>query len=167
MFVRKYRVERCTAGRAHTAQVSVLVIAALLLGSCERWALDKQMTELCRKDGGLRVYQQMVVSHEELATLKRGLVNRGTFTDKIELPYRFDSETQVLVGEHADAQRGQGQLRRIREAIYRRSDGKLLAEEISYDRSGGDWITLGFQPSGNYCPAPRKGVFAATFVEKP
>lgn len=143
----------------------MLAIVALpaILSGCERWTLDSQMDEWCKKDGGVKVYERVELSPSDFSSI-RDRLSKGSSPSSGG--YRFASEVQILVGKSANAQAGQGQVRRIREAIYREEDGKLLGEEIAYDRSGGDWVTFGFQPSSSYCPLPRVGIFNAIFSEK-
>ena len=37
---------------------------AILLSGCEKFALDRQMEELCKKDGGVKVYETVTLPPE-------------------------------------------------------------------------------------------------------
>ncbi len=138
------------------AGTALVVLLALGMSGCERWRLDQQMDVLCKQDGGIKVYETVTLPASEFSNVGQPLARyaqQATATeDRLGPDYRFVLNREALVGPQANAQKGEGQLMRIHNAIYRRSDGRLLGEQIWYSRSGGDWFTFGFQPSGKSCP---------------
>ena len=123
------------------------------------------MEELCKKDGGTKVYEKVILPTAEFEALRKSATTADSSEDHYGSNYRYLSKLEVLVGLHANAQKGEGQITRWHQAIYRRADGRLLGESVLYDRSGGDGFTFGFQPSGNYCPKPRVGLYSSVFLE--
>ena len=150
---------------------ALLTLAALTtaLGGCERWALDRQMEELCKKDGGIKVYETVTLPASDLSNIGQPLARyQQTAKSEEELfgpDYKYVVKRDFIVGPHARADRGEGQLTRWHQAIYRRSDGRLLGEAVRYNRSGGDGFTFGFQPSGKNCPEDRIGLELHIFVK--
>ena len=162
-------------GRAVNS-VRVAFSIALVMGSlltlvgCERWALDRRMEELCKKDGGVKVYETVTLPASEFSDtgqpLARYIPLAKSDADYLGPDYRYVQEREVLIGMTANAEKGEGRLSRWYLAIYRRSDGRLLGESISYGRTGGDGLTFGFQPSGDHCPKPRNDLVKSVFVKE-
>ena len=142
------------------------VIALVFLSGCERWALDRQMEELCKKDGGIKVYEKVRDSKMEFsngAPFYRH-ISPGWPQDEYYGPdYKYVVTREILFGKDADIERGEGRLTRTYAALYRRADERLLGESISYGRGGGDFFTFGFEPSGNACPLPRVDLASSVF----
>lgn len=125
----------------------------LLLAGCERNTLDRQMEELCKKDGGVKVYETVTLSAREFEELRQYPLTAKSPADFYGPQYRAVSTKEALVGKNARAGTGEGQLSRLYWAIYRRADDRLLGEEVRYLRVGGDLLTfIGFQPSSASCP---------------
>ena len=147
-------------GEAVRGVLSMVLVAAasLVLAGCERWALDRQMEELCKKDGGVKVYETVTLPASEFSNtgqpLARYIPLAKTDAEYLGPDYRYVRKREVLSGQHANAEKGEGQLTRWHHSIYRLSDERLLGESVSYARAGGDGVTFGFQPSGKSCPAP-------------
>lgn len=139
------------------------------LGGCERWALDRQMEELCQKDGGIKVYETVTLPASDFSNIGQPLARyQQTARTEEELfgpDYKYVVKRDFILGPYARADRGEGQLTRWHQAIYRRSDGRLLGEAVRYNRSGGDGFTYGFQPSGKNCPDVRTGLELQIFVK--
>lgn len=55
------RLNALNISRAAKRATFLVTLAGLtvVLGGCERWALDRQMEEMCRKDGGVKVYEKV------------------------------------------------------------------------------------------------------------
>ena len=153
--------------------VVAMPLAAILLFTlvgCERYALDRQMEELCKKDGGVKVYETVALppgyfEHDGRLRVSQpmafGPKSNGEETQFQRVgddEYRIVSKKSYLVGKDADPTKGQGSLARRHTAVYRWSDKHLLGESIEYWRGGGDGFTFGFQPSGNFCPQPRTDI---------
>ena len=123
------------------------------------------MEELCKKDGGVKVYETVTLPPNQFETLKSYATTARATEDYYGPNYRFVSKREILVGRDAKAETGEGQLARLYWAIFRRSDNRLLGEQIEYRRNGGDAFTFGFQPSSNSCPRVDRGVAGAVFIK--
>jgi hypothetical protein len=143
-------------------------LALLLLAGCERWVLDRQMEEMCSKDGGIKVYERVALPASEFNNLGQPLAKYGRlakrFEEQLGPQYRYVLQQTVVAGRpDADPERGEGRVTRMHESVFRRADGKLLGEYTWYDRGGGDGITFGFQPSGKSCPKPAVSLVNSIF----
>ena len=159
------------------AAVSAGLAVSGLVG-CERGELDRQMEVMCKKDGGIKVYETVTLPasyFDETGSLKLGRsmpwgVNKVGIKSHFyrigEDEYRYIvTVTQVAGRPNADATRGEGLLNRWQTVVLRTSDSRRLGESISFDRGGGDGITFGFQPSGDYCPKPRLDLTQSIFMK--
>lgn len=142
-----------------------LIIAAASLAGCERYALDRQMEELCKRDGGIKVYETVTLSPAEYEVVFNHVVKATTQEDYYGPAYRYVREQAVLIGRGNDPEKGRGLLFRWHAAIFRRSDNRLLGEYISYGRSGGDGFTFGFHPSSKSCPRLDRGLAHSVFIK--
>ena len=144
-----------------------VALASLILAGCERWALDRQMEALCKKDGGVKVYETVTLPASEFSDtgqpLARYIPLAKTDAEYLGPDYRYVRKREVLSGQNANAEKGEGQLTRWHHSIYRLSDERLLGESVSYARAGGDGVTFGFQPSGKSCPAPSLDLAKSVF----
>ncbi len=147
--------------------VATMLAAAflLLLAGCERNTLDRQMEELCKKDGGVKVYETVKLPASELETIWQYASTAKSRVDYYGPEYRAVSTREVLIGKDARAETGEGRLARLYWAIYRRSDDRLLGEQVEYRRNAGDPFTFGFQPSSAYCPQVERGLARSIFVK--
>lgn len=110
---------------------AIVTLAGLLwLAQGATWQADKQVRELCAKDGGVRVYETVTLPAERFD--KWGNVNisnkqHAKPTDE----YYFESVDQYL-------RLGNPKILKMTTRMVRRSDGKILGESVRYARSGGD-----------------------------
>lgn len=118
--------------------------------------VDYKIDQLCAKDGGLHVYEreEMPKAVARIAPGKSLLkVGDTHYVDapSVEIP---DSSLGSVSAITRDAIQ-----------LYRVSDGKLLAENISYVRTGGNFLGL-YHPSVYRCPAEwaKVSVVPAVFV---
>lgn len=141
--------------------ISALFVTQLV--GCEAGRLDQQMEELCKKDGGVKVYEAVKVpaewldfaGHPSVKTFPRQNVGGGISRQSVAGLYLIEKQNQVIKSRSND-DRGlyvKGRLNRSRIIVLRISDNKILGEEVSYGRSGGD-VSLGHS-SSNSCPSPR------------
>jgi hypothetical protein len=153
--------------RAAVAMPLVALVAVPLAG-CERWTLDRQMEELCRRDGGVKVYEKVILppsDFDKFGTPMGRYLNPDTPLDERLGPqYRYVEKNEILVDKNAKGDRGKGRLDRWYFAVYRRADDKLLGEKVSYQRGGGDLFTLGSEPSHKACPSPSPDLAQSIFV---
>ncbi|MCU7937650.1 MAG: hypothetical protein KZQ99_22845 [Candidatus Thiodiazotropha sp. (ex Dulcina madagascariensis)] len=96
---------------------------------------DAQVREMCAKDGGITVYETVELPAEMFN--RWGQINFFKPTggeDALGTEYKYISSTLFLKrGEHFEVS-----ILRHQRQIYRRSDNKLLGEQVSYSRRGGD-----------------------------
>jgi hypothetical protein len=148
----------------------------LILSGCERWALDKQMEELCKKDGGVKVYEQVkvptgwldVAGRPNLKVFPTRDVGGGMSRQVLADQYVIETRRQDIKRASNDDPGfyTEGRLSRYAIVVRRVADNKTLGEEVSYGRSGGD-LSLG-HPSYRSCPDPRPipDVIQSVFVKE-
>lgn len=120
---------------------AMVTLAGLLwLAEGEKWQADRQVRELCAKDGGVKVYEVVMLPEEKFD--KWGNVN---------IPARQaakSSDEYYSEFEDLYLQQGRPNLLRIRTWIIRKSDGKVLGESIRYVRTRGElpgpWVGKSF-----------------------
>jgi hypothetical protein len=104
---------------------------------------DSKVRELCEKDGGITVYETVVLPAERFT--KRGSVRiLEKSLAKPDDEYYYESSRTLI-------KKGNPQMWRSHTKVYRSSDEKLLGETISYARRGGD-IPGPWHPSSFRCP---------------
>lgn len=162
--------DRSRAARRVTLLATLAGLTAVL-GGCERWALDRQMEELCKKDGGLKVYETVTLPTSDFSNIGEPLAryqqSARSAEEYLGPEYKYIRNIEFLVGKDANALRGEGQLMRTYYAIYRRADGRLLGEAVEYHRGGGDGsFGFGAQPSGDRCPKTSIGLITSVFVRE-
>jgi hypothetical protein len=159
---------RVSDWQKRAAGAALIALLALANGGCERWRLDQQMELLCKKDGGIKVYETVTLPASEFGPggepLFRHRVPGMAREDILGPVYRYGSSREILVGS-AQPEQGSGQLLRLHWTIHRRSDNKLLGEQTEYRRSGGDLFTFGFQPSNASCPRVKRDVEQLVFIK--
>ena len=136
--------------------LTILLAAAFLLAGCEKARLDQQVKELCVKDGGIKVYETVKLPAERFD--QWGMVKPYDPTQKenalgVEYLYRSDDYFY---------RKGNPSMVRYRHQVFRRSDGKLLGETISYGRGGGD-MPGPWEPSSYHCPPTSESSEIALF----
>ena len=125
----------------------LIVGVSLVVCGCDKAQLDDEVDRLCRMDGGIRVYETVRLPEDMVD--QRGVV----FPKFVGLPsdngrygpnFIVTVERKILVSGNPD-------LYRTHIKVIRRSDGKLLGEDVSYTRRGGD-IPGPWHPSHHSCP---------------
>ena len=129
----------------------IWVTAIFFLSGCEKFALDREMAALCKKDGGVKVYEAIKLPgsmFDQWGDPFPGWRGRS-HEQRLGADYLYSIEVVFL--KLGDPLKGEGRLDKRIERIFRRSDGKLVGEAISYGRSGGDFIAYA-HPSSTHCP---------------
>jgi hypothetical protein len=119
-------------------------IVGLLLAGCEKARLDDEVRRLCAKDGGIKVYEVVVLP-----------LSRFDQYGAIRIPSKEDAKSTdefYYVSETTYLRSGDPEMWRTRHQIVRAKNGKLLGERISYSRRGGD-IPGSWHESSFGCPA--------------
>lgn len=145
----------------------ILAVVLLPLTGCEKYALDRQMEELCRKDGGIKVYETVKLPpsmFDQWGDPFPGWRGRK-LEDRLGPDYRYVVETVYL--KQGDPLKGEGRLSRHITRIVRLSDNKLMGEAVSYGRSGGDFIAYA-HPTSKSCPVEQSesDLIRAVFLKK-
>jgi len=119
----------------------------MLISGCEKVWLDAQLEEYCAKDGGVKVYEKVVLPPEKFDRLGAITFYRPTQGENALGPeYLFKEQKSYYRKGNPEAWRNHYQ-------VIRRSDRKLLGESISYSRRGGDGaIPLPMHDSSFGCP---------------
>lgn len=155
-------------GLVATSLAAILLVS---LGGCgSKYASDKEMQALCAKDGGMKVYETVVLPASEFSRygepLDRYRLGNPNPEDRLGPDYRWIEQTEFL--KRGDTLKGEVQLIRGIQKISRRSDGKLLGESIEYGRSGGDLyvsLLLGLHPSSSSCPTGQGSLVQTIFIQ--
>lgn len=104
---------------------------------------DAQVNRLCKKDGGIKVYETVKLPTERFDNYG----NIGVRSKEYAKPtdeYYFEAEDQYL-------RKGDSILIKATTQVIRRSDGKVLGESTRYGRGGGD-LPGPWHPSSFDCP---------------
>ena len=140
----------------------------LLLAGCERSALDQRMEELCKVDGGVKVFEQVPLPasdfDQEGTPLSRYWLDASPVRSDTRLgpDYRYVFKREVLkAGEPLS---GSGELVKRIEQVYRKADNRLLGTAVTYGRRGGDLIVLG-HPSSRTCPQQIPDLLKSIFIQ--
>jgi hypothetical protein len=143
-----------------TATVFSTLLAATLAG-CEKYELDRQMEALCKKDGGVMVYEAVHLPMNLFDATGRLTIGPaqdrgdGLYVQEVSKDLRIERRTEVIKAGDPFGKSliSEGRVLRFRTRVVRAADNKVLGEEITYSRSGGE-ISFG-HPSQNFCPRPR------------
>lgn len=114
---------------ALVAGFAILSAPALVSNGVKAY-YDRQVREMCAKDGGVRVYETVRLSDERFDQF-----------GQIRIPPKQDAKAGDEYFYEWNVHRykeGNPSIRRDHFLIFRRSDKKLLGEAISYARLGGD-----------------------------
>jgi len=126
-----------------------LLIAGFYEGRKAYW--DAQVRGMCAKDGGVRIFEEMLISREQAGHLPHvdGViaVTKESISDPAAPAFSKILETVVKDGEPS--------IFRYEQAIVRRSDQATVAKAVIYVRTGGDMPSPAF-PSSFYCPPLKK-----------
>lgn len=147
----------------------VIVIAFTVLGWGKKYEADEQMQELCVKDGGVKIYETVTVPKRQFDKwgMPRGKHwDRSHFPSTLDPEYDYSNTFEFL--QRGDTLKGEVEMSRYVQRIRRLSDGKLLAESITYGRSGGDHLInriLGGHPSSAGCPVPSTNLISTVFIQ--
>lgn len=143
-----WRRSRTPMGRTLALTMGITILSApMLVSNGVKAHYDRQVRELCAKDGGVRVFETVKLPAEKFDELKRK--NFVFFSKKLA------EATDEYYGEDDDHYYKQGHINvvRMQFRIIRRSDGKVLGESVRYGRGGGD-LPGPWHESSFTCPDP-------------
>jgi hypothetical protein len=127
---------------------AALFLFAIAAG-CSSWApgriayWDQQVEELCKRDGGVTVYERVQISRSDFQSLwGQRLPTETTRTDS---PYYWQwNESEI--------RKSDPRVVRAETWVKRRSDDKLLGKSVQFLRSGGDFRTGFTEATSFVCP---------------
>lgn len=139
-----WRRSRTPMGKALALALGVAVLSApLLVSNGVKAYYDRQVREMCTKDGGVRVYETVRLPAEKFDKWGNvGIHEKGYAKPTDE--YYYESDIHYY-------RQGNPTLLRSRSWVVRQSDGKVLGEAISYGRGGGD-LPGPWHGSSFHCP---------------
>ena len=126
----------------------VLVLLAFIFCEVNKAYWDYRVDEMCAKDGGITIYEKVVISKSDYPNMK--FISTGIpvlpFEERVNQDdpffYRFSSNRiYKFINLHVN---------RYEHLTMRNSDKKILAKGITYGRWGGDF-PLGFESSRHHC----------------
>ena len=125
--------------------IAVLVVG---IGGCEarKAYYDWQVREMCEKDGGVKVFEKIIVSPDEQSRLPK----IGGYWGVAPEALAKGGEPAFSRTRNVYLREGDLSIVRYEEEIVRRSDGRIVARSISYGRGGGDFLAP--HPSSFSCP---------------
>lgn len=137
---------------------AILSVPALVSNGVKAY-YDRQVRELCAKDGGVRVYETVRLPSSRFDKWGNVGVHEKRYVKPTD-EYYYESE--ILYYREANPT-----LLRSRSWVVRRSDGKVLGEAISYGRGGGD-LPGPWHGSSFHCPpiAEAEGKIESTIFLK-
>lgn len=133
--------------------------APMLISNGVKSHYDRQVREMCAKDGGVRVYETVTLTNERFDEF-------GNIRIPIKKDAQPDDEYFYVWNVHRYRD-GNPTIGRDHFLIFRRSDMKLLGEAVSYARLGGDvpgpWIESSYR-----CPkeSSNPNLIRLTFIQQ-
>ena len=139
--------EKQHGGIAVKVMLSIPLILVLVFAFYEgrKAYWDYQVKEMCEKDGGFKIYENIELPHDKFN--KWGQPN---FYRPADDENALGSE-YIFLSEIHYYRKGNPQVARYHIQVVRRNDGKVLGESISYGRGGGDIPTPSYG-SSFHCP---------------
>lgn len=134
-------------------RVFALLTVGVMLFGCEQARVDARMEELCKIDGGMKIYEKITLPKEDF--------------DQGGVPILFNGWNQsqsgyMFVSKFEKLKSNKPTLSKTTTSIIRERDGKPLGTYIYYTRIGGLMPTLGPDSAKN-CPSnARESVFLKT-----
>lgn len=144
--------EECCEKRPAVFHISALIFAVVFMGGCEQMRVDEQMEELCKKDGGIRVYEQVVLPSDQFDE-NGGLMFFKTWNNSSG-GYKF-------LRTHESIRSDKPSIDKNTFTITRESDNHVLGVYVTYLRTGGGiFPRLGPDPTRR-CPV---GIYDDNFL---
>lgn len=135
------------------------LLSVLLLTGCEKFALVRQMNELCKKDAGVKIYNEVKLPRDRFDKFGNliPLIPYGN-GEEISISRRYflgeygeDYESKIIINGKTDGSLEGRSLNRYRVSIVRTKDNKIMGEKIDYGVTTGTiWYELW---GGASCPS--------------
>jgi hypothetical protein len=137
--------------------IVMAVVFAVALAGCAGYVpgrqayWDGQVREMCEKDGGVRIFEQIVVSPSQARLLPRVGDFLGVASEALARPEEpaFIRIRRTRLREHNPS------VLRYEQEIVRRADQRVVGVAVSYARGGGDFPVFD-HPSTFWCPEPKQ-----------
>lgn len=119
----------------------LLLIAFLLLmlgffeGRKAYW--DYRVQEMCKKDGGTKVFEYVTISRDD--ALKQGLMRGNLFVIPTS---KKDNSNFYIKNSTQEIHKVEPRILRFETKIIRIKDDKVIAKRVLYGRIGGDFPTF-------------------------
>lgn len=129
-----WRRTKTPIGKGMVVTGSLLCFLGLfwLLGGGEKGQLDRQVRELCAKDGGVKVYETVKLPADKFNQWGQPNFYKPDQGENALGPdYRVETNIEYI-------RSGNPSLRRYLVRVIRRRDAFVLGKSIGYDRGGGD-----------------------------
>jgi len=147
--------------------IAILLIAYFGPSAYRKSQMDKEVDRLCAVDGGIKVFERILLSADKFDLFGNPNVPLSTSRGAEASAYVVVAEIEVLV-RGSTSGRDVPSLNRFVSKAVRASDKKILGEAIGYYRFGGD-------PAGPWHPSnytgcthePGKNLNRAVFLKAP
>ncbi len=132
--------------------ILVALVVAFTLSGCEQAVVDAQMEVLCKQDGGMKIYEKVVLPKDQ-------------FTKYGSAPFFFEGWGKSgglyqFVDEFEQIRPNKPSLSKFKFIVIRKTDNKILGTYVHYQRIGGDVLPrLGPDSSSNCPPKTDSDVF--------
>ena len=145
---------------------ALIVLLILVIGFYEgrKAYWDAQVREMCARDGGVTIFEQIVISAAQAVTLPKV---GGFFGVAPEALAKLE-EPAFIRNQSIQIREGNPSVVRDQQEIIRRSDGRVVGLVVRYGRGGGDFPSHA-HPSEFSCPdyiSIYKGIHGVYHVEE-
>ena len=131
----------------------LLTLAYFVYCEARKAYWDRQVKQMCEKDGGVRVYEKEKISRElykQLGGQQGEIPIYSKSSTSIDAPYFTEERTSYLHEKDP-------QVRRSETRYMKMQNNKTLAIYVYYARVGGDFPTFA-HPSSQGCLFPKDGL---------
>lgn len=137
-----------------------LLVLLFVLCELNKAYWDYRIREMCKKDGGLHLFESITISHDEFLAWGGqdgvpGVPIPFENENRLDVPI-FQRTTQVSIKTHRP------HVRKDITEYVRRSDGKILARYEYYARTGGDFPSPAHESSFG---CPRDGWISSGLIK--
>ena len=135
--------------------ILLLLVSSIVYANffSEKARLDKEVDRLCAIDGGVKVYETVILSPDKFDKWRQINFYRPTQGENTlgpEYIYQWDMH-YYKKGDPVSHGAQETTMRRDHIKIIRKSDVKLMGEFVKYHRAGGD-LPGPWMPSSYHCP---------------
>ena len=125
--------------KAALVLVGFVTLVVIYFGPSEyrKAQMDKEVDRLCALDGGIKVYERVILPEDKFDRFGNPAVPLSTSTNAKTAHYVLVAKLEELV-KGGPNDRGQATLHRFSSKAIRVSDDRVLGEAVGYYRRGGD-----------------------------